>query len=124
MIASQVNATEATAKPFRIEGKLRALSREEASVKDRCCKMAGDLIALGKFLRDHSIENPLEHDLRKAAKAATEKKFYELHRYLLAAVAAGAASKKNTGTADATPVQVIESDAKNIPLDKLMFIES
>lgn len=111
------SSTTSNSRSLNIEGKLCALSPEEVNVKARCCKMAGDLIALGKFLRDHSIENPLEHDLRKAAKAATEKKFYTLHRYLLAA-----ASTQRMNTA--ASAKVSEDDPKNVPIEKLLFMES
>lgn len=121
-MGQQISATEAVAKAFRTEGKLRTLTIEEASVKDRCCKMAGDLIALGKFLRDHSIENPLEHDLRKAAKGATEKKFYELHKYLLAAAWA---ERKAVETADGAPAQAIgELHPSDELVNRAIFVES
>lgn len=54
--------------------------------RDITRKLAGDLIALGKFLRDHQVGKTLEAELRGGAKRAAEAVLQGLARDLVAAL--------------------------------------
>lgn len=91
--------------------KAETLTPVERELRSAIHQWTGQMIALGKFFRDHAIEKLLETSMRRAAKEASEEKFYRLNRRLVDCLAAAAPMSPPPNLATPpTPPQQARSD--------------